>query len=361
MRILIVTGSSSGHIFPALGFLEVLKDKYKNIETLLVLPKKSIVNQTQTFGHKVDYISISPIKLRFDFKNIAAILKFFKSFLESIFILSVFRPHIVVGFGSLTCIPLVMSAWLFRIKTLIHEQNVVPGRANRFLARFTDKITISFAETRGYLKDYQKKIALTGNPLRKELIRVDKNKAISFFGFSDDKFTILVMGGSLGSHNINVEFLRAISTISDKRNLQIIHLSGFKDYDLLKQNYKDSNVNVRLFGFLQSMQYAYSACDLVICRAGATSIAEVIFFGIPAIIIPYPYAYGHQLGNAKVLESKGCAIIIQDKELDTDILRQVIVNLLNNSDKLNEMHLSYDNLYMPNANDLLADMVLSLN
>jgi UDP-N-acetylglucosamine--N-acetylmuramyl-(pentapeptide) pyrophosphoryl-undecaprenol N-acetylglucosamine transferase len=359
MRILVATGSSGGHISPALGFLDALKDK--NIETLLVLPKRSIVNQIQPFDYKVDYISISPIKLSLDFNNFFAILKFFKGFLESIFILLFFRPYVVVGFGSLTCVPLVMSAWLFRIRTLIHEQNVVPGRANRFLARFTDKITISFTETKSYFKGYQEKIVLTGNPMRKDLILINRMEASRFFGFTHDKFTILVMGGSLGSHSINVNFLKTISSLSDKYNLQVIHISGLKDYDFLKTRYRDLKVNIRLFSFLKSMQYAYSASDLVVSRAGATSIAEMIFFRIPAIIVPYPYAYKHQLNNAKVLEKKGCAIIIQDNELDADILTPAIIGLINNSDRLKEIRSSYDNFLKTNANDLLLDEVLSLN
>lgn len=361
MKVLVVTGPSGGHIFPALGFLDTLKEKYKNIDALLILPKRSIAGPIGTFGYNVNYISISPIKLSLDFKNFFAILEFFKGSLESLFIMLRFRPDIVVGFGSLISIPLVMFAWVFRIKTLIHEQNVIPGRANRLLAKFTDRIAISFAKTQDYFKDCKRKIALTGNPIRKELIRIDKDRALDFFGFNNNKFTILVIGGSLGSHSINTGFLRAISMMPEKPNLQIIHLTGHKDYDLLKQSYESLNIDIKLFKFLNSMQYAYSASDLVLSRAGATTIAEIIFYALAAIIIPYPYAYKHQIANAKVLERMGSAIIVDDNDLDSGILIRVIESLLNNPDRLKNMRSIYRNFLRPNANDLLVNEVMSLN
>lgn len=370
MKILVVTGASGGHIFPALAFLDTLKEKYKNIETLLVLPlslvqrrdlpKAGITNQIGIADYKVNYIFVSTIKLRLDFKNFAAILIFLKSFLKSVFILLEFRPDIVVGFGGLPSVPLIIFAWLFRIKNLIHEQNVIPGRANRFLMKFTDRIAVSFVETKDYFRNCQTKIVLTGNPVRKELIRIDRDKALDFFGFNDSKFTILVMGGSQGSHRINLGFLKTISNISDRNKFQVIHLTGAGDYDLLKQGYSNLNVDSRLFGFLKDMQYAYSASDLVLSRGGATTIAEIISFRLPAVIVPYPYAYKHQLSNAKVLEKNGSAFIIEDDTLDTDILRHTIEGIINNPDKIKAMRMSYDYFSNVDANALFVNEVLSL-
>ena len=359
MKVLVVTGASGGHIFPTLSFLDALKDRAKVVETLLILPKGSLIKQIIPGDYKVRYISISNIRVRLDLKNFVAILKFFKGSLESLIALLEFRPDVVVGFGSLVSIPVVLFAWLFRIKTLIHEQNVIPGRANRLLAKFSDRIAISFEETKGHFEGSSGKIIFTGNPMRKELKRLDKNKALDFFGLGYGKFTILVMGGSVGSHQINIGFLNAISMISDKPKLQIIHLTGLRDYDLLKESYKDLSVNIRLFSFLDQMQYAYSACDLVVCRAGATTLTEIILFGLPAIIIPYPFAYEHQVSNAKVLESKGCAIIIKDNELEGNTLRQAIQDLSNSPDKMKNMRSHYDSIVRANPNDLLVSEVFN--
>ncbi len=361
MKILAVTGASGGHIFPALGFLDKLNNKYKNIETLLVLPEKNITYGIKNHQYRLGYISISSIQPGFDSKNFIAILRFLKGSWESLVMLLTFRPDVVVGFGSLVCIPMILFAWLLGMKTLIHEQNVIPGRANRFLAKFTDKIAVSFPETRDYLKDYKRKVVLTGNPIRKELIRTDKKKALDFFGFNSDKFTILVMGGSQASHRINSRFLHAVSAMPDKSGFQIIHLAGSGDYDLLKNSYEGLNIAFRLFDFLEPMQYAYSACDLAVSRAGATTIAEIIFFGLPAIIIPYPFAYKHQMANAKVLSNMGSGIIIQDNELDSDMLHKNIKELINNSDKIKAMRSRYDDIPRMNADDSLVEAALSLS
>jgi len=357
MRALVVSGSSGGHIFPALGLLDSLKER--NIQNLLVLPRKSRENGIEISGYKVIYITLSSIRLSLDLQNILSIAKFFQGAMESLFILSEFNPDIVIGFGSLASLPMLLLAYFLRIKTLIHEQNVIPGRANRFLAKFCDRIAVSFEETKKYLKGYEKKTVLTGNPIRRDLIRIDKSGALNFFGFRQDKLTLLVMGGSLASHKINIVFLQSLSEKAFKSRLQVIHLCGRKDFDLLNSSYKDLGVNFRLLDFLKEMQYAYSASDLVICRAGATTISELIFFKVPAVIIPYPYAGGHQTANAKVLEEKGCAVIMEDENLASDKLQQTLQGLIESPQNLERMRLCYDSLKINNANELLADALFS--
>lgn len=361
IRILVVAGSSGGHIFPALGFLDTLKERNRDIDVLLVLPKKNIMKQVGSLGYKTRYVALSSFKLTLDFKVFGSIFNLLKGSLESLFIVSIFKPDIVVGFGSFTSFPFIMLAWLFRINNLIHEQNVIPGKANKFLARFADRIAVSFAETKDHFKSYPKKIIVTGNPIRKAIDRIDRNKALDYFNFSRDKFTMLVMGGSQGSHRINMAFLKAASQIPDKSKFQVIHLSGAHDYDSLKQGYKDSKVNIRLFGFLDAMQYAYSACDLALSRAGATTISEIIFFKLPAIIIPYPFAFKHQLDNAEILKKNGSAIVIQDEALDDiEALKQKLDEFINDTDRIRMMRLGYDAFPAAEASNLLVDEVLHL-
>ncbi|MDD4980406.1 MAG: undecaprenyldiphospho-muramoylpentapeptide beta-N-acetylglucosaminyltransferase [Candidatus Omnitrophica bacterium] len=361
MRILAVTGSSGGHIFPALGFLDTLRENHKDIETLLILPVSNIAGQIEKTGYNVCYIPFSSIKLTLDFRNLFAIFNFFRASLKSMVMLLTFRPDIVVGFGSLASVPAVTFAWLFRIKTLIHEQNVIPGRANRLLAIFSDKIALSFAESRDYLKKYENKTVVTGNPMRRQLARINKKEALDFFGFSAEKFTMLVMGGSQGSSRINLEFLGAVSALSDKSKFQVIHLAGPKDFSALEEDYRNTGVDIRLFAFLKEMQYAYSVSDLVISRAGASTIAEIMFFGLAAILIPYPFAYEHQMANARALESKGCAVIIQDKDLNSDILKKNIEDFAKNPRKLETIH-SYCSVFSKvDTNTVFTQSVLSLN
>lgn len=359
LRVLVIGGASGGHIFPALGLLEELKERYNIKEVLLVLPRENKINPLILSEFKVGYISISRIKLELSFQGIFSLFHLFKGAWESVRLLLSFNPDIVVGFGSLVSIPLIIFAWLFRIETLIHEQNVLPGKANKFLSRFVDKIAISFKESEKSFINYKNKLLFTGNPLRKKIILIAKDKALDFFRLRDDKFTILVMGGSQGSHRINLSFLESISELSDRSRLQIIHLAGYKDQNLVEKKYQELGIEARCFNFLDSMQYAYSACDLVLSRAGATSISEIIFFQLPAIIVPYPFANLHQLKNGQILENNGSAFIIEDSELEGGRLKEIIETLLNNVDLLKRMRANYAQLLMPHQEDLLSKVAVS--
>jgi len=361
MKILVVTGASGGHIFPALSFLDSLKEKYKDSQSLLVLPKRSIVSGILPDDYKVKYISILPIGLKFSTKNLLAGLMFLKGSFESLILLIKFKPDIVAGFGGIDCIPLVMFAWVFRIKTIIHEQNVIPGKANKLLAKFADKVAVSFESTQGHLGVNRSKVIFTGNPRRPQLKKIDRARALGFFGLSDNKFTILVMGGSQGSHSINNCFPLALSMMRDKDKLQVIHIAGVKDRAELDNGYKSIKADTRLFDFLSQMQYAYSISDLAVCRAGASTIAELIFFRIPAIIIPYPFAYEHQLSNAKVLEKAGTCLVINDSELSPKILCQALEEFMDGRQKLESMRSGYDSFSEGDANQALVNAVLALH
>lgn len=361
MRVLAVTGASGGHIYPAISFLDKLKERDEGLCALLVLPKRNMKNRIAPDTYRVKYISVRSIPLKAGLKFFLGVFNLFKGSFESIFLLLEFRPDIVVGFGCLESAPLLFFAWLFRIKTLIHEQNVVPGKANRLLAIFADRVAVSFPDTKKYLLNFDRKIVVTGNPIRKEMERIEKKEALNFFGFSEQKFTILVMGGSLGSHRINEAFLKAVSSISDKPGLQIIHITGLKDYELLNKGYRDLNVDSKVIDFFKAMHFAYSACDLIISRAGATTITEIMFFKLPAILIPYPYAYKHQLANARQLAGKGSALIIEEDELDKSLLIDSIQSFISDREKLKKMRTGYSDILENDASDLLVNEVLSLN
>lgn len=348
MRVLVVTGASGGHIFPALSLLDTLKDEDKPAQTLLVMPRSRLLKHINLEGYNIKYLYISGIK------NLLVLLR---EALRSLFIVMEFRPDVVVGFGSIVSVPVVLCAWLFRIRTVIHEQNVIPGQANRFLAWFADRIAVSFPQTKGYLKGAADKTIITGNPLRSMLQPVSKKEGINYFGLAPDKFTLLVMGGSQASHNINMKIWEALSIAGHKQQLQVIHLCGEEDFAWLDKRYQEIGVEVKLFRFLNDMRYAYSASDLAVSRAGATSIAELIRFKVPAVIIPYPFAYEHQLNNAKVLEKRGCAVIIRDNELDTTILRLIIEESIGNPERIQRMRVSYDSFSVVDAAQRLRQAV----
>jgi len=363
LKIIVVTGSSGGHIFPALSFLEKLKAKEGDrVETLLILPNKEINPSLIPQGINVRYIDVFYFKekLRLDSYTFACLAGLFKGFLKSFSIISSFRPDVVVGFGSLASVPVVLIAWFLRIKTMIHEQNVLCGKANKLLSVFADKIAISFPETKRYLGNKAGRAIVTGNPIRSDLKVVSAKEAREFLGLEKDKFTVLVMGGSQGSRNINFAFLEALSGLPDNNQLQVIHLTGTQDYPAISQGYQGLGVKAKTIVFLNKMQYAYSAADLAVCRAGAITIAELVFFGLPAILIPYPFVYKHQFFNARTLESRQAAIILDDNQFLTNRLRTTMDILLKDRPKIGSMQQAYADIKSRDASLAMVEELRGL-
>ncbi|MCX5712804.1 MAG: glycosyltransferase, partial [Candidatus Omnitrophica bacterium] len=204
MKILVASGSSGGHIFPAMSLLDNLKNN-PGVETILVIPYSSKRNNIDSASYNTVFISIENIRFRPVWRIFSSAFNFMKGSLQSLIILTRFRPDIVVCFGSISSVPILLWAWLFRARTMIHEQNVIPGKANRFLAGFADKIAVSFPQSINCFKSSKDKVVVTGNPLRKSIVRIERAKAVDFFGFSLKKFTVAAMGGSFGCRRINEE------------------------------------------------------------------------------------------------------------------------------------------------------------
>ncbi|MCM8770765.1 MAG: UDP-N-acetylglucosamine--N-acetylmuramyl-(pentapeptide) pyrophosphoryl-undecaprenol N-acetylglucosamine transferase, partial [Candidatus Omnitrophica bacterium] len=259
MKLLVACGGTAGHFLPALSFLESLKKKSAVWDIRVVLTKRKIEQKLRLDDYKVSQLSLVPMNLDISFKNLVAFLKFFLGSLESLWIILSFNPRIVVGFGGYASFPVVFLATILGKKSIIHEQNVSPGITNKFLAHFVDRVAVSFPESIELFNCRRDKIILTGNPIRCDLKKLEKGTALEYFNFSKDKFTILVMGGSQGSHKINMEFIEGLGALNLDNILQIIHLCGSQDYPYLKDAYQKMKYNVRLFPFLKEMKFAYSA------------------------------------------------------------------------------------------------------
>lgn len=322
MKIIIGTGGSGGHIFPALKVARGLRED----------------------GHRVMFVGALNLVLdklkddKFDIFNLpargfssASLDSFFISFFcmikaicQSFRVLRNFKPDVVCGFGGYGSFPIVFAAALLRYSTLIHEQNVMPGRANAFLARFVSKIALSFKRTQQYFP--ARKVVLTGCPCHTQDQFFLKEELFDKFHLNRDKFTILVFGGSQGSHRINHEFMQAVRLLKDRLEFQAIHITGGKDYEYFQDCYKDMDCSVSLFDFLNEIQEAYSLADLVISRAGAATVTEIANFAVPSILIPYPFAKGHQKANASVLRDANIADVIEEEDLSSDKLKDAILN-----------------------------------
>ncbi len=360
MRVLVATGASGGHIYPALSFLAALESRNKDIHTLLVLPHRGMGNWIVSRSRPVKFLSTIPLRTWPPGEAAVSVFYVLKGVAQSIEILIRFRPDLVVGFGTIDSIALILFAWLFRKKTMIHEQNVSPGKANLFLARVADRIAISFPETGARMGGEPDRIVVTGNPLRPGLRTVDRDQALRFFGFDDGKVTVLVVGGSQGSSRINSFFPAVVARCEDKERLQVIHITGNRDYEALSRQYQGMGIKVKVLGYLNQMEFAYSICDLAVSRAGAMTVAELMYFRIPAILIPYPFAHAHQVSNAKLLEDKGAVVVIKDEELSADRLQQSLQMVMPPA-RLAQMKACYDAMpFNASASEALVDTALLL-
>ncbi|MCX7661808.1 MAG: undecaprenyldiphospho-muramoylpentapeptide beta-N-acetylglucosaminyltransferase [Candidatus Omnitrophica bacterium] len=341
MKVLLSCGGTGGHILPALRLYEELNSSGKVRDMVLVIGRRKIEKMIIPKDYKSIHLDASAIKLTSVKEFLFSCFILLKNALKSFEIIIKFQPDVVIGFGGYASFFVVLFASLFRIKTIIHEENVLMGRANRLLAGFVDHISLGFEKTREILPFYKNKMIFTGNPLRKSLRKIEKKEALKYFGFLPDYFTILVMGGSQGSQHINREFLKAVFLLKEKTEFQIIHLCGDKDYDFLNKEYNNIGIKVKVFKFFEPMEYALSSADLVVSRAGAMTVSELIFFEIPAIIIPYPYAYRHQYYNAHLLTDTGCAVMLEDRDLNHQNLKEFILELIQNPEKLEKMRYNY--------------------
>ena len=259
-----------------------------------------------------------------------------------------------------------MIAVLLRIPRIVHEQNVVPGRANMFLFKLADKVAVSFEETRLSRSsgNMAGKFIFTGNPLRREVLKEDRPLGIKRFALDESKFTILIIGGSQGAHFLNQAFMGAMASLDKdlRRSFQIIHLTGIKDYEWAVKTYSGiDGLESRVYSFIDRIEEAYSASDLVITRAGASALFEIACFARPMILVPYPFAMSHQSENAKVFSRKGAAVVIDENILSAETFKDNILRLFNDKEALKKLGYSAKSLSSPDASMNLAGEVLNLS
>jgi UDP-N-acetylglucosamine--N-acetylmuramyl-(pentapeptide) pyrophosphoryl-undecaprenol N-acetylglucosamine transferase len=340
MKIVVVTGASGGHIFPAIAFCEAVKETRPGVKTLLVLPRGTVANAVDFGSQPVRMIPATAIRPAIGPDTCISVWRFCLALARSLDILLGFKPDIVVGFGSLASVPVVLTAWLLRIPTVLHEQNVVPGRANRFLSRIADRVAVSFEESRELFPS-QRRIIVTGNPVRRQMRRIPQADARAALGLASGIFTVVVTGGSQGSDTINRRFIEAIRSFPRANEVQVIHISGPAQYNAVTAAYTGYGSGVKIVPFLKQMELAYSAADVALCRAGATTCAELQVYSLPALLVPYPFAQGHQSRNAAVLEKRGCVAVIRDADLDPGAIAGFLERCVNDPAFLPRMKQSY--------------------
>lgn len=361
-RFLIAGGGTGGHLFPGIAIAQEVMTKNRKNKVLFVSSgkpfEKNILSQ---HGFKHITISSGGMKRLSLYQQVQSAIKIPRGILQSIFVLIKFKPCIVIGVGSYSAGPVVIGAWLLRIPVVLHEQNTIPGVTNRMLSYFARRIYISFEETKHHLKT--KKVYVSGNPVRKRFLDQAALSNRNHKNNSDGKnlFKILILGGSQGAHALNMAVIESLTHFKNIKNYSFIHQTGLQDEDEVKQAYLSLNISCVVQAFFDDMVQQYKQADLIICRAGATTIAEITALGKSVIFIPYPFAAdNHQVVNAKTLANIGAAEMILQKDLCAKLITRRIEYYASHPDALSIMAAKAKEMGRPEAAKTIVDDCLKI-
>ncbi|QIL46954.1 undecaprenyldiphospho-muramoylpentapeptide beta-N-acetylglucosaminyltransferase [Vagococcus coleopterorum] len=362
MRVLVSGGGTGGHIYPAVSLVKAIKERHPEAEFLFVGTERGLESKiVPNAGIPFETIEIQGFRRSLSKENFKTVYLFMKSVRESKKIVKEFKPDVVVGTGGYVSAAVVYAASKLGVPTAIHEQNSVPGITNKFLSKRVDKIGLCFKDAAEFFpKD---KIEMTGNPRGQEVVAIGESDILSSFGFTTDKKTVLIFGGSQGAWAINQAIESALSQFNE-RDYQVLIATGERYYESMVKKAEELNIDasrVALRPYLENMPEILNNLDLVVCRAGATSIAEITALGLPSILIPSPNVTNdHQTKNAMSLVNNNAASLLTDADLTGNNLVEAIDELVLDSEKLAKMAQASKAEGIPDAGDRLAEMVLSL-
>jgi UDP-N-acetylglucosamine--N-acetylmuramyl-(pentapeptide) pyrophosphoryl-undecaprenol N-acetylglucosamine transferase len=325
MRVLIAGGGTGGHVFPGLAVAEELKKRESTTEIMFVGTEHGIEARiVPREGFPIEFLRAEGFVGKSILKKIKATAKAILSIKDAYSILKTFVPDIVIGVGGYASGALVLIAHMKSVPTIIHEQNSVPGLTNRILGRFVDRICTTYQESLTFFPKH--KTFLTGNPVRAKILKGEKDSAARLFSLEKDLFTVFVFGGSSGARSINRVIVNALNYMTDiSEKIQFLHQTGNQDYESVRNAYRKAGFKGTVTPFIYQMAEAYAMADIVVSRAGATTLSEITALGKPSILIPYPFAAGkHQELNAMKLREMGAAFMISDKELNGETVAEYI-------------------------------------
>lgn len=321
MKVIITAGGTGGHIYPALAILKKIKKLEPNSEFIYIgthnRMEKDIVPKYNINYIPLEIYGLSKKDMLRNIKNIYLIRKSYKKCIK---IMKEFKPDIVIGVGGYVTFPVILSANKLHIKTFIHEQNSIPGKSNRALEHIVDAIGVSFKDSKKYFKN-QDKVYFTGNPCSENAIEANIIKKENF-GIKSYKKLVLIVNGSLGSSTINEKMKEYLYSVGNKK-YEVIYITGKNYYDDFNKNKFPKNVHI--YPFIDNMSGLLKNTDLIVSRAGASSLSEILALKVPSIIIPSPYvANNHQYYNALSISDNNACIMIEEKDLNSNILNKSI-------------------------------------
>ena len=354
MRIVVSAGGTGGHIYPALAIVNKLKEECKNLEVLYIgtknrmeseiVPKRNIPYEgIEIYGFSKNIMQ--------DIKNIFYINKSYKKCVK---LIKNFNPDLVLGFGGYVTYPVLKAAKKLKIKTFLHEQNSIVGKTNRVLSKDIDLVAVSFESTKESFKK-AKKVIYSGNPCGEASLSTKEIKK-SDIGLDNNKKLVLVVAGSLGSSSMNAK-LKEFILMSRKSNYQILYITGKKYYeDFIKDLKLPSNVKV--LPYLDNLAGLIKNTDLMVTRAGASTMSEILALNVPAIFIPSPYvANNHQFYNAKEIVDNKAGMMIEEKDLTGEKLFLEVTEILNNEEKYQIMKNNLKNMGRTDSSELIVNEI----
>lgn len=361
IKILISGGGTGGHIFPALSIANEIRRREPCAEILFIGAENRMeMEKVPAAGYKIIGLPVSGFDRKHLFKNISVLAQLFKSMRMATNILKEFKPDIAIGVGGYVSGPILKAAQKHGLPTLIQEQNSYAGVTNKLLAKNVDVVCVAYEGMEKFFP--ADKIKVTGNPVRRNLLlcTTANEDAKRSFGLDGDKMTILVVGGSLGARTINDTMIASIDKLIEN-DIQVIWQSG-KIYDETAKNAlkQHSTKNIIQMPFISNMDMAYKAADLVVSRAGASSISELQLLGKPSILIPSPnVAEDHQTKNAMALVDKKAAIMVKDCDCATKLL-PIILDTIKNKTLLADLSTNVEKMALKNADESIVDKVFEV-
>jgi len=357
-KIILSGGGTGGHIYPAIAIANELKYRFPNAEFLFVGAKDRMeMEKVPQAGYKIKGLWISGIQRKLTLKNLSFPFKIMNSLFEARKIIKIFRPNVVIGTGGFASGPLLHVAALNNIPTLIQEQNSYPGITNKLLSKKAKKICVAYNGLERFFP--KEKIVKTGNPVRQGLLDIETKvvEAKKFYDLKHSKQTVLIIGGSQGSRRIN-QLIEKELDFFNLHNIQIIWQCGKLYYQQYKI-YNNTN-GIQVYEFLNNMDFAYAAADIVISRAGAGSVSELCIVGKPVIFIPSPnVAEDHQTKNALSIVNEDAALMIKEEDLDANF-ENIFSQLLNSTERQKILSENIKKLALINATKDIADEVEKL-
>jgi UDP-N-acetylglucosamine--N-acetylmuramyl-(pentapeptide) pyrophosphoryl-undecaprenol N-acetylglucosamine transferase len=367
MRIIITGGGTGGHLFPGIALATALQQKYPGCEIMFIGTQRQLDKKTLAgFNFQQESIACMGLKGMGLKHRVKSLLSLPVAVLESWKIIKGFQPDLVFGVGGYVTGPVLLAARLCSVPTCIHEQNSIPGLANRMISHFVSRIFVSIP---GEYPFPEQKTVVSGNPVRQEILAAaersqqEAGSGKNDSGEADSPMTLLIMGGSLGAHHVNMLMLDVAAQLDEqqKKAVQLIHQTGTADEAKVRDGYAAAGVKAEVRAFFTDMASLYSQADLVLARAGATSLAELSVMGLPAVLIPYPYAADdHQAKNAEYYVAGGGAVMYRESELDAELLGKIIWQLLRDTDKLKRMAVAMENMGQSEATRRILDSCMDL-